>query len=517
MTTSAPEGTGKNDIYQIGAPVYVPERRSQLPRLLRESLGAAEPDLVEALDTFLDHPGPEEFLRLEETVLGLFMLASSHVVAGMLALLHRDAGWVDASVQGARKTAPRPTRSRGWRETPVRLLGGARLTIATPYVIEDLRGRCGRSRGVGRRQASGSGSYPVLDALGIAQRATPALRSEVAKQTVRGGSFAEAREALAERGVQLDKKTVRTLALHVGAQALDQRQARLDAVREGHVFGDEFAGKRVVVSVDGGRIRLREGGRRGRRGKKGHRGYRTPWREPKLLAVYVIDKKGRKSAEVPILYDGTLQDADATFEILAAELRLRGAAEAKEIILVADGAPWIWNRADALASALGLDPKRIVKVADFYHAVEHLTDIADLCASWSSTKRKRWVRRMRRHLKAGRVDDVIRAARALCRGRNAAKIRTEVEYFTERKPLMRYRAFKRRGIPLGSGAVESAIRRVVNLRLKGPSIFWRGPNAERMLHMRAYFKAGRWDELMRRVLHRSPSGTGAAAVQEVAA
>lgn len=43
---------------------------------------------------------------------------------------------------------------------------------------------------------------------------------------------------------------------------------------------------------------------------------------------------------------------------------------------------------------------------------------------------------------------------------------------------------------MGSGAVESAIRRVINLRLKGPSIFWRGPNAERVLHMRAYLKAG---------------------------
>jgi len=71
---------------------------------------------------------------------------------------------------------------------------------------------------------------------------------------------------------------------------------------------------------------------------------------------------------------------------------------------------------------------------------------------------------------------------------------------------MRYDEFRRRGIPQGSGAVESAIRRVVNLRLKGPSIFWRGPNAERMLHLRCYLKAGRWAELMLRVMHRSPSG-----------
>ena len=500
------------DIQQIGVPVYVPEQRSQLPRLLRESLAAAEPELLAALARFPDQPDPEALLRLEETVLRILQLVSSHVVAGVLSFLHRNGSWVDAVVEEAREASPHPTRLRGWRETPIRFLGGAMLRIETVYVAEDLRGRRGPRRGVGRRRQSGGGSYPLLEALGIAQRATPALRSEVARQVVRGASNAEAREALSERGIELNEKTVRALALGVGARALDQRQARLDAAREGRVFGDELAGKRVVVSVDGGRTRLREGGRRGRKNRKGRRRYATPWREPKLVVVYVIDKRGKKVREIRPLYDATMEDADSTFEILIAELLLRGACEAKEIILTGDGAPWIWNRADALAKALGLDPKKIVKVADFYHAVEHLTAIADLCASWSPAKRKRWVRRMRRHLKAGNVDVVIQAARAHCRGRNARRIRTEVAYFEERKDRMRYRAFRRRGIPLGSGAVESAIRRVINLRLKGPSIFWRKQNAERVLHMRSYLKAGRWDELMRRVLHRSPDGepTGAA-------
>ncbi len=50
------------------------------------------------------------------------------------------------------------------------------------------------------------------------------------------------------------------------------------------------------------------------------------------------------------------------------------------------------------------------------------------------------------------------------------------------------------------------MRRVVNLRLKGPGIFWRQPCAEAMLHLRAYLKAGRWDELVGRVIHRSADG-----------
>jgi len=124
---------------------------------------------------------------------------------------------------------------------------------------------------------------------------------------------------------------------------------------------------------------------------------------------------------------------------------------------------------------------------------------------------------MRRHLKAGEVDLVIQRIRDLRRGRNAAKIRTELEYFVTRKDRMRYRVFRRRGIPLGSGAVESAIRRVINLRMKGPSIFWHKENAERVLHRRAYLKAGRWEELMRRVLYRSPDGMPTRAANRKAA
>jgi hypothetical protein len=55
-------------------------------------------------------------------------------------------------------------------------------------------------------------------------------------------------------------------------------------------------------------------------------------------------------------------------------------------------------------------------------------------------------------------------------------------------------------LPIGSGAIESAIRRVVNLRLKGPSIYWHKTSAEAVLLLRSYYKAGRWNHLERQAL-----------------
>ena len=60
---------------------------------------------------------------------------------------------------------------------------------------------------------------------------------------------------------------------------------------------------------------------------------------------------------------------------------------------------------------------------------------------------------------------------------------------------MNYQKVADLNLPLGSGAMESAIRRVVNLRLKGASIYWLEQNAEAMLMLRSYYKAGQWNLL----------------------
>jgi len=111
---------------------------------------------------------------------------------------------------------------------------------------------------------------------------------------------------------------------------------------------------------------------------------------------------------------GTLGDADETFDLLVTELLLRGASKAKEIIMTADGARWIWDRADDLARSLGVAPESIVKVADFYHGVEHLSRLVQHCTSLPEEKRSRWVKRMRRRLKRGSVAPAPRPTTPAC-------------------------------------------------------------------------------------------------------
>jgi hypothetical protein len=121
--------------------------------------------------------------------------------------------------------------------------------------------------------------------------------------------------------------------------------------------------------------------------------------------------------------------------------------------------------------------------------------MASARTGWTARERKRWFDKQRKQLIRGKVALVIEAIRSLCRGRNSKKIRTQLNYFIKHQKHMAYAHIASLNLPIGSGAMESAIRRVVNLRLKGPSLFWCKANAEAMLLLRACYKTGRWRRL----------------------
>ncbi len=79
-------------------------------------------------------------------------------------------------------------------------------------------------------------------------------------------------------------------------------------------------------------------------------------------------------------------------------------------------------------------------------------------------------------------------------GRRAKEIAKGARHFDNNADRMRYAGFRAAAVPSGSGGLESAVRRVINHRMKGNSRFWLPERAEGMLHLRSHLKAGRWDE-----------------------
>ena len=101
-------------------------------------------------------------------------------------------------------------------------------------------------------------------------------------------------------------------------------------------WGETVAGRRVILSVDGGRIRIRTT-KRGPKTAKGRNRYRTDWREPKLLIIYAVDEKGQMDRNFLAVIDGTLSGPDAIFKLMEFYLRELKIVTADKILFVADG------------------------------------------------------------------------------------------------------------------------------------------------------------------------------------
>jgi hypothetical protein len=377
-------------------------------------------------------------------------------------------------------------------------MGGLLVWISTLY--------CGPVTRKGRKRGSeGSGLYPELAVLGIHEGSSPALASRVARRVALLPSHEVAQKELAQDGVPLDIKVVHRIAGQLGAEILTTRRRDLERYRQGELAaGQELVGKRVGVAIDGGRTRIRTVIRKqkGRgKNKTQRRRFKVEWREPKLIIIFEMDEQGRMVRKTRPWIDGTFMGPDEVMELLAMHLHRLGAAKAKVITFLSDGAPWIWDRLDWIQQRVGFTDKQTVRVLDFCHAVHHIS-LALEAVGLKDTERKRVYKRLRKLLRAGQTDKVLAdlVGRA-CHLPIDSPAWVAIKYLEKHENAghLDYHKFRRRGLPLGSGAIESAVRRVINLRLKGNGMLWLEENAEAMLVLRAAALTDRWEATLEHV------------------
>jgi hypothetical protein len=256
-----------------------------------------------------------------------------------------------------------------------------------------------------------------------------------------------------------------------------------------------WAGRRVVIAADGGRTRLREE-YGGAPCSSGYRRFDAEWREPKLFTIYAIDDDGEVDTDVEPILDGTFGDADAFFDLLRETLEASGIAAASEVSFLGDGAPWIWLRARPMLLDLGVAAQAITETIDWYHATEALVRVGDK-VGWGEVGSIRWRKKTAKYLQQGDVEKVVGLLDRLAEKRGIEEARTTRDYFARNAERMRYAARREANLPEGSGAIESGIRRVVNLRMKGNAKYWNEENAEAMLTVRGALKTGRFERLLR--------------------
>jgi len=296
-------------------------------------------------------------------------------------------------------------------------------------------------------------------------------------------SFSLSKEILNYQGVHANFDRIRSLSLSLGANCIkDRSQIQLQE-------GETLSGKRVLISVDGGRTRMRE--YLEKKEDKRKQKYDTPWREPKLFVITTVDENGKTNKERLPIYDSCFGD-DETFEILAQYLKALEIEKAKDVQFVADGALWIWNRVKPMLMGLGVKESKIIETLDYYHAMEHLYQLFEYV---EKDQKASISKKLKQALWQGDIHKIKRLVKKGIPGVDLEEF-NPYKYFYKNRNRIGYQRLRKEKRPCGSGVVESGIRRIINLRFKCPSTFWYPENVEKLILMRSIALSGRWENMI---------------------
>jgi len=255
---------------------------------------------------------------------------------------------------------------------------------------------------------------------------------------------------------------------------LDQQQAAVGVERVKLPPAGADHDRPLGVSLDGGKMNIRGEGWKEFKAGAVFDVVATPARDPQT-GEWVDQVHGVNMTYRAVL--GSVEDFAPSLWAMAVE---RQVPQAANVAVVADGADWIWNLADDLFP----DATQIV---DWYHATEYLAHAAEALYPDCAPLAQAWQQARRDDLFLGETQKLIEPL-------ERAGLTTQADYFRQHARRMQYQEFHEQDYPLGSGTVESGIKRFKH-RLSGPGMRWSRPAAERMLVLRAAVLSDTFDQL----------------------
>jgi hypothetical protein len=424
-------------------------------------LGAAQAALARALERAGAALLAGDLGQMERAVQGLLRPVGAAIVEAAVAVRSQQGGHGRRACGGC-----------GRRQ---RLVGSARprrvAGLVGDYCLQRPYYHCRRCK---------RGEAPLDALLGLGSEAcSPGLAQVVCRLGIEA-SFAQAVDLVAATvGAAVDDASARRLVERLGVIAeRDQALQAAWGLRPGQA-GPEV----LLVSVDGVLACERDGWHEVKVGRLGALG----------PGVQHDRKTGRATLRLgPSAYCVGREEADAFWVRVAREAVRAGLGRGvRTVVLLADGAAWIWL---AGRTQLGLTGVEVVEIVDYYHACEHLGKVAGAVFARAPRRQRAWLVALRRRLRDQGVGPVLRAlGRLRPRGEGGREeVRKALAYFTEHAARMDYPAFAARAFPIGSGAIESTCRHLVQLRAVQAGMRWRTEHLQAVLSLRALHRSGRW-------------------------
>lgn len=301
-------------------------------------------------------------------------------------------------------------------------------------------------------------------------------------------SYGEAEEELERMWrVKVPKSTLRKITLRNGQVADQLIKEQIAQLHQGE--GEESSDAvvdQLVVSADGAMICTTTEG----------------WKEVKTVAfgkyemMWDAKKHEVRTQTDDISYFSRFEPATQFGESAVYEWVRRKGDRAKKVVAVNDGALWIQSFVDYHC------PKAI-RVIDFAHAKGYVAEIGRLIHGAETEVFRNWYQKMSKQLGKSPPQRTLADLRFLQNSHldhpDQAEIAQAIGYLERRKEMIDYPHFRKEGIPIGSGMVESGHRVVMHRRMKQAGMRWKTDNINPMLALRMALCNQRWDETWQKI------------------
>lgn len=405
-----------------------------------------------------------------------------------------------------RKVLEEAAQTKADQAPPVCPICGTKLSRITPghersyqsrfgvVTIRRLRGWCRKCR---------AWRFPADHLLGLAEggSCSPGVQ-EMAALMVSKMPVAEA-SAVIERltGVKLPRATLDREARRQGEQAQGKRREMDEQMSHGGASGQMLSFERpsepftLVIELDAWNIRERNGEHWGQAEKLRAAGQEPEWWHWVYGGTcFRLSQRVRTEGGRPVILSrGTVMTRGGTEALkqqLWAEAMRHGLSQARDVLVIADGAVWIWNLAE---DRFGGARQRL----DPWHALEHLWAVAHALYPEDEASAAAWMKPLKKKLLASRALEVVTELDSLVnqlRGSRREAVAAERNYLANNLKRLDYRNATKRGEPLGSGAMESSCKQY-QVRFHRPGQFWTKEGDEGLLCLETFWRNKRWSLL----------------------
>lgn len=365
---------------------------------------------------------------------------------------------------------------------------GEKCTAAVPREVETLFGPLTLRRNYYHAADAQSGRYPLDDALKLSGPYTPALAQLMSRAGAQSGFESGSEDLRVYGGLMIQGRQIHRLMQTIGPAV----QRAMDAAP---VQPPDKSIPVLYVEVDGTGAPMVPAALAGRKGKQPDGTAKT--REVKLGCVFT--QQGTDSEGHPVrdpdstTYLCGLETAGDFGTRLRREARVRGLGRSERVVLLGDGAAWVWE--------LGrVNFPSATQILDYYHAREHLTRLAEALAGKDTPAAAKLHKTWEKLLWAGKVPRLLKTARKRALQdavEPSAVVATELGYFEKNQLRMRYSLFRTQGLFIGSGVVEAGCKTVVGQRAKQSGMCWSESGLLAVLHTRCALLSRRFEAFWR--------------------